>query len=501
MKKILSILLLLALVISIASCDKIKNENSENGTESQGTGESEKPTGEKTEDPSDEAPKKDPDMEVLAEWIEYSEGTRKPLELSWDPHCFFKVTNACDEGIVPAAVYNVVSRAWRDENFQHRLNKQSITNEEFDTIIPRVPTVLRDNEIFSDREGRYTYVAFAFIHNSAHTLCARKINSVTLENGNLHIGLDVLFDTDNGTECNANTLIMKFESDKISEEIKTIDFSFDDVSNFEINILEDGENFRDHIYDSCYFPYIEGVFNDKTEKEQWSEELEFDCSFEFNGRIVHVNFTDLIFAENEKCYALREADAAVIEWASAETLFGKPVIYLYPENDTVCSVDLDFDGELTCTYPDYSKGWNNILAKPDGTLIFPDGREYYCLYWEGRSSSMIPDLSHGFCVKGSESAAFLEKVLTDIGLNAREANEFIIYWLPVLEANEYNVITFQTDAYTEVAKLNVTPAPESMLRVYMYAYATDKYIDIEPQNFDGFERKGFTVVEWGGTVE
>ena len=501
MKKILSILLLLALVISIASCDKIKNENSENGTESQGTGESEKPTGEKTEDPSDDAPKKDPDMEVLAEWIEYSEGTREPLELSWDPHCFFKVTNACDEGIVPAAVYNVVSRAWRDENFQHRLNKQSITNEEFDTIIPSVPTVLRDNEIFSDREGRYTYVAFAFIHNSAHTLCARKINSVTLENGNLHIGLDVLFDTDNGTECNANTLIMKFESDKISEEIKSIDFSFDDVSNFEINILEDGEKFKDHIYDSCYFPYIEGVFNDKTEKGQWSEELEFDCSFEFNGRVVHVNFTDLIFAENEKCYALSEADAAVIEWASAETLFGKPVIYLYPENDTVCSVELDFDGELTCTYPDYSKGWNNILAKPDGTLIFPDGREYYCLYWEGRSSSMTPDIFHGFCIKGSESAAFLEKALADIGLTPREANEFIIYWLPVLEANEYNVITFQTDAYTEVSKLNVTPTPDSMLRVYMYAYATDKYIDIEPQIFEPFERKGFTVVEWGGTVE
>ncbi|MBR2850620.1 MAG: hypothetical protein IKB84_06260, partial [Clostridia bacterium] len=188
MKKILSILLLLALVISIASCDKIKNENSENATESQGTGESEKPTGEKTEDPSDEAPKKDPDMEVLAEWIEYSEGKSEFLEISWYPHCSFKVTNACDEGIAPVTVYNVVSMSWKEENFQKRLNKQSITNEEFDTIIPSVPTVLRDNEIFSDREGRYTYVAFAFIHNSAHTLCARKINSVTLENGNLHIG-------------------------------------------------------------------------------------------------------------------------------------------------------------------------------------------------------------------------------------------------------------------------------------------------------------------------
>ena len=501
MKKILSILLLLALVISITSCDKIKNENSENGTESQGTGESEKPTGEKTEDPSDEAPKKDPDMEVLAEWIEYSEGTREPLELSWDPHCFFKVTNACDEGIVPTAVYNVASMAGKDENFQLRLNKQNVNNEEFNAKIPVVPTILKDNEIFSDRSGDYTYVVFSFVNNKAQTVCARKINSVNIENGNLNIGLDIYFDPDGGTECNSNTLIMKFESEKISEEIKTIDFSFDDVSNFEINILEDGENFKDHIYDSCYFPYIEGVFNDKTEKGQWSEELEFDCSFEFNGRIVHVNFTELIFAEDQKCYALRETDAAVIEWASAEKRFAKPVIYLYPENDTVCSVELDFDGELTCTYPDYSKGWNNILAKPDGTLIFPDGREYYCLYWEGRSSSMTPDLLRGFCIKGSESAAFLEKTLADIGLTPREANEFIIYWLPILEANEYNVITFQTDAYTEVAKLNVTPAPESMLRVYMYAYATDKYIDIEPQNFDGFERKGFTVVEWGGTVE
>ena len=494
MKKLVVILLLIALLISIVSCNDSQKDINEPDVKDQNA--TEKPT------ESEKATEKEKtDIDILAEWIEYSEGKSEFLEISWYPHCSFKVTNACDEGIAPVTVYNVVSMSWKEENFQKRLNKQSITNEEFDTIIPSVPTVLRDNEIFSDREGRYTYVAFAFIHNSAHTLCARKINSVTLENGNLRIGLDVLFDTDNGTECNANTLIMKFESDKIPEEIKSIDFSFDDVSNFEINILEDGENFRDHIYDSCYFPYIEGVFNDKTEKGQWSEELEFDCSFEFNGRVVHVNFTDLIFAENEKCYALSEADAAVIEWASAEKFFAKPIIYLYPEKDTVCSVELDFDGELTCTYPDYSKGWNNILAKPDGTLIFPDGREYYCLYWEGRSSSMIPDLSHGFCIKGSESAAFLEKTLADIGLTPREANEFIIYWLPILEANEYNVITFQTDAYTEVAKLNVTPAPESMLRVYMYAYATDKYIDIEPQNFDGFERKGFTVVEWGGTVE
>ena len=176
----------------------------------------------------------------------------------------------------------------------------------------------------------------------------------------------------------------------------------------------------------------------------------------------------------------------------------KPVIYLYPEADTICSVKLTLDGEVTCTYPEYeADGWQNFVARPDGTLVFPNGREYYCLYWEG-VSDMSVDYSKGFCVKGEDSAKFLEKTLADIGLNEREANEFIIYWLPLLEANNYNVISFQGDNYKNSAELDITPAPDSILRVYMAYYASDEYVEIEPQSFDGFERNGFTVVEWGG---
>ena len=61
-----------------------------------------------------------------------------------------------------------------------------------------------------------------------------------------------------------------------------------------------------------------------------------------------------------------------------ETYVYKPVIYLYPEADTVCSVSLDVNGELVCTYPDYADGWNNFTASPDGTLTFANGKEYYC---------------------------------------------------------------------------------------------------------------------------
>ena len=177
----------------------------------------------------------------------------------------------------------------------------------------------------------------------------------------------------------------------------------------------------------------------------------------------------------------------------------KPVIYLYPEVPTVCSVQLELDGILTCTYPKYgANGWQSFTAMPDGTLIFPDVREYYCLYWEG-VANFQPDFSKGFCVKGSDTAEFLQEILPKLGLTHREANEFIIYWLPILQNRPYNVISFQQEVYTDAAKLNISPEPDSILRVFMAAYPVDSAVEIQPQEFDRFERIGFTVVEWGGS--
>ena len=175
----------------------------------------------------------------------------------------------------------------------------------------------------------------------------------------------------------------------------------------------------------------------------------------------------------------------------------KPVIYLYPETPTEVSVKLTIDGKLTCTYPAYGKGWDNFTAHPDGTLIFPDGKQYYCLYWEG-IQNMDCDFTRGFCVKGEDTAEFLEWALTEQGLTPREANEFIIYWLPRMEQNPYNVIAFQTEAYTEGAVLDVQPNPDSLLRVFMAYYPSDEAVEMEPQAFTPFERVGFAVVEWGG---
>lgn len=143
----------------------------------------------------------------------------------------------------------------------------------------------------------------------------------------------------------------------------------------------------------------------------------------------------------------------------------KPVIYLYPNERTQVSVRLDFDGQLTCTYPRYNDGWN-VAAEPDGRLTDENGQTYNYLYWEGVSNQAY-DLSSGFCIPGKETAAFLEQALADLGLNRREANEFIVYWLPEMEANPYNLISFQQEAYTESARLEITPKPDCIIRVFM----------------------------------
>ena len=175
----------------------------------------------------------------------------------------------------------------------------------------------------------------------------------------------------------------------------------------------------------------------------------------------------------------------------------KPIIYLYPELPTVCSVKLLLNGVLTATYPSYENGWDNFTAYPDGTLVFPDGKEYYALFWEGIQNTAY-DFTKGFCVKGEDTTEFLEWALLKLGLTSREANEFIIYWAPRMQSNPYNVISFQYEAYTDGAELEISPSPDSLLRVFMAYYSSNEKVDIESQELCGFERRGFTVVEWGG---
>lgn len=186
-------------------------------------------------------------------------------------------------------------------------------------------------------------------------------------------------------------------------------------------------------------------------------------------------------------------DAVPVETAAAM----KPVIYLYPQEETEVTVQLDFDGAFTCTYPAYRDGWH-VLAQPDGRLTnMEDGSEYSYLFWEGVSDTQY-DLSSGFVVKGPDTMAFLQEKLAFMGLTPKEYNEFIVYWLPRMQDNAYNLISFQRQAYTEHAALTINPQPDSILRVFMAYKALNAPAKVPEQRLTPFVREGFAVVEWGG---
>lgn len=177
----------------------------------------------------------------------------------------------------------------------------------------------------------------------------------------------------------------------------------------------------------------------------------------------------------------------------------KPVIYLYPTETTDVTVKLGYPEKLTCTYPKYENEWS-VTANPNGSLIDKKtGKELYSLYWEGKQAPNL-GFNEGFCVEGKDTAEFLDNKLTELGLNYKEREEFIIYWLPKMEGNKYNLIRFATsEEIEEYMPLEISTQPDTIIRVYMQFKAVDQKEDIQEQKLTTPARNGFVAVEWGGT--
>lgn len=194
------------------------------------------------------------------------------------------------------------------------------------------------------------------------------------------------------------------------------------------------------------------------------------------------------------------AISALVDYATGDSGFAKPIIYLYPTETTTVSVKVGYPEKFTHTYPHYQSGWH-VTAQPNGDLTdLATGRHLYALYWEGVDSRK-DTAKEGFVVKGEDTISFLEDKLSQLGLSEREADEFIIYWLPKLEGHPYNYIRFQTiEEQNIVQPLDITPKPDTLIRVMMEYANLNEFVEVKEQKLPNKpERNGFTVVEWGGT--
>ena len=178
----------------------------------------------------------------------------------------------------------------------------------------------------------------------------------------------------------------------------------------------------------------------------------------------------------------------------------KPLIYLYPQEEETIEISLGYPNKITSSYPKYMNNWI-VLAKPNGILEdINTHRQLYALYYESENATKFNVENEGFIVKSENIYEFLEEKLAILGLTEREAEEFIIYWLPRLEASPYNYIRFATEE--EINKnmpLEINPNPDTVIRVLMTFKGLYNPIEVQEQQLTAPKRKGFVAVEWGGT--
>lgn len=212
------------------------------------------------------------------------------------------------------------------------------------------------------------------------------------------------------------------------------------------------------------------------------------------GIIVYATFSEDNCTNNNSTYSEPYFNPAYPSLA-------KPIIYLYPENETNVSVNLGNNKNITCSYPLYKNAGWQVKANKDGELVdLETGRNLYALYYESKPVTEFKVQTEGFIIKGIDIIKFLEEKLSILGLTEREAEEFIIYWLPILQENEYNYIRFaSTEEIDNNMPLNIEPNPDTIIRVCMTYKGLQEPIEVKDQELVTPVRKGFTVVEWGGT--
>ncbi len=139
--------------------------------------------------------------------------------------------------------------------------------------------------------------------------------------------------------------------------------------------------------------------------------------------------------------------------------------------------------------PDVTEQYGRNISTGDAPFIQTVGKP------------IVTELRKGFVVEGKNTEKFLEEKLAILGLNEREANEFIIYWLPQMENNKANVIYFATKEYENESTLMITPKPIQTIRVMMLwqPLQSTNAIFMQQEITPIKRQKGFLAVEWGGS--
>jgi hypothetical protein len=195
-----------------------------------------------------------------------------------------------------------------------------------------------------------------------------------------------------------------------------------------------------------------------------------------------------------------------------EFMVKKPVIYCYSDQNTNFDFQLIPKGELTFAYPSLNstQTWqmkleNNLLSDQNSQENFP------YLFWESKQRDIHFNISsikqdkdeiRGSIVSRANIVSYLDSTLTALGFNFKEKADFITFWAPQMQKENYYLIQFVQNSQCDTfANYKINPTPNHLNRIYML-FAGNNHPDfpfeVVPQQLKPLERNGFYLVDWGG---
>ncbi len=177
----------------------------------------------------------------------------------------------------------------------------------------------------------------------------------------------------------------------------------------------------------------------------------------------------------------------------------KPNIYLYPETETEITVTFEKPEYLTSSIPDYTGAWT-VTASHDGKLTDAVGNSYGYLFYEALVKKKAFQTEEGFLIPADNRDEDFRRILTAYGFNEQETADFIEYWSDYLKGGtDYLMYPMLTDGVDTAMPVSFSVKPDSITRIW-FGFAHYDGSEIKKPEITPIERKGFTVVEWGGAV-
>lgn len=177
----------------------------------------------------------------------------------------------------------------------------------------------------------------------------------------------------------------------------------------------------------------------------------------------------------------------------------KPNIYIYPETKLSLHVSIIFPrgGSVIESIPLYENGWN-IEVEPSGKI----NNIFDYLFYESENPDLCQYRS-GWIIKKDDLTSFFTQNMLETGFIQKEIDDFIEYWIPLL--NNYSSYAIYPQYALDIEKmieLNFSCKPNNVLRLfYVIKGVNGDKINIAVPIIPRFVRKGFSVTEWGVIIK